>query len=97
RAHFDAYTHEPPRITDVAAKVRRKRVFVTFRLSKISTVTVSSTRRGRAAGVSKAIVGHGKRRFSFKRPKRKGLYSVSVVAVDLAGNRETVSAKLRVR
>ncbi|MBK5231298.1 MAG: hypothetical protein JJE27_09025, partial [Thermoleophilia bacterium] len=47
RAHFDAYTHEPPRITDVAAKVRRKRVFVTFRLSKISTVTVSSTRRGR--------------------------------------------------
>lgn len=97
RKNFADYTKQAPAITAVKTKLRRGKVIVYFRLSKISTVTVGASRGGRAAGGAKATVGYGNRRFTFTKPKKKGVYRVNLTAVDLAGNRSSASAKLRVK
>lgn len=97
RAKFSSYLTESPRITGVKVKVRGKRVIVTFRLSKKSSVSVNTTRGGRAAAGARATVGYGKRKFSLVRPKKKGSYKLNLVAVDLAGNRGSTTKTVRVR
>lgn len=97
RANFDTYTRQAPAITAVKAKLRRGRLVVTFRLSKVSTVAVSAAKGGRAAASIKATVGYGSRRFSFKKPRNKGRYKIMVSAVDLAGNRGSATVGVRVR
>lgn len=97
RANFSTYTRQAPVIAGIKAKLRRGRVIVTFRLSKISTVSLSAAKGGKAAASIKATVGYGKRRFSFKKPRRKGRYKIVVSAVDLAGNRGSASAGVRIR
>ncbi|MBI4896925.1 MAG: hypothetical protein HY827_00990 [Actinobacteria bacterium] len=97
REHFSSYLGEAPKITDVKTKVRRKKLIVTFRLSKMSTVSVNSSRGGRAAAGARATIGYGSRRFTLAKPKKKGKYKLKFVAVDLAGNRGSASAVVRVR
>ncbi|MBI5310962.1 MAG: hypothetical protein HZB14_08085 [Actinobacteria bacterium] len=97
RSNFADYTKQAPRMTAIKARVRRGKLVVNFRLSKISTVSVTAARSGKAAASAKATVGYGKRRFSIRKPKKKGSYTVYLTAVDLAGNRGTAKVKVRVR
>lgn len=97
RQNFADYTKQAPKLTAIKAKVRRGKLVVYFRLSKISTVTVNAARGGSAAAGAKATVGYGNKRFSFRKPKKKGSYTVYLSAVDLAGNRGTAKVRVRVR
>lgn len=97
RARFDRYTREQPRLTNVRARIKGKRLKVSFRLSKISTVTVSASRKGSTAARGTAVLRYGNRRFEFKKPRKKGRYTVRITAVDLAGNRSVKTVKLRVK
>ncbi|MFY9468730.1 MAG: D-glucuronyl C5-epimerase family protein [Solirubrobacterales bacterium] len=98
RTNFDQYTKQPPQITAVTARVRGRRVKVSFKLSKMSYVAVMAIKRGTSknVGSAKALVGYGSRRFGFKKPK-KGIYRVKVVATDLAGNRNSATIAVRVK
>ncbi len=82
RTRLQGYLSEKPRVTGLTKRIRRGRIYLSFRLSKVSTVTVT-TPGGRAA---RATVGRGKRVFSVKRARSK---TVTLTAVDLAGNRIT--------
>jgi hypothetical protein len=73
------YLTQPPKISRVVKRVRRGRIWVSFRLSKVSTVTV----RARSGGVRSATVGRGKRTFSVGRGRSR---TVTIFARDLAGN-----------
>jgi hypothetical protein len=75
---LEGYLTEPPKITRISKKTRRGRIYVTFTLSKVSTVTV----RGRG-GTAVATVGRGKRVFSVR---KSGSTAVTITARDLAGN-----------
>lgn len=97
RANFSAYTREAPRIADVSVSQRRGKLIVRFRLSKISKVAVSVKRRGRAVATARATVGYGIRRFTLRKPRKKGRYKVVVAAVDLAGNEGSAETGARVR
>ena len=68
-----------PTIIGISKKVRNGRIYVTFRLSKVSTITV----RTPDGGTSIATVARGKRVFSVKKAKSN---AVTIVAKDLAGN-----------
>ncbi|MFY9487976.1 MAG: D-glucuronyl C5-epimerase family protein [Solirubrobacterales bacterium] len=94
RNNFSQYTKVRPQVTSVKARVKGRRVIVNFRLSKISTVMVTAVKGNKLGGSAKATVGRGKRGLTFKKPK-KGKYTIKVVAVDLAGNRRSVTIKSR--
>lgn len=83
-AKFAADLKTKPVISGVSKKVRGKRVYVRFTLSKVSTVTV----RASGGGSSTAIVARGKRTFSVA---RSGSSAVTITARDLAGNTATRS------
>lgn len=78
-ARLNGYLTTAPRISRVSKRVRGRRIYVTFRLSKVSTVTV------RAQGGSRrtATVARGKRVFSVIRSRSR---AVTIFAKDLAGN-----------
>lgn len=77
-ARMERYVTEPPTITKVKKRVRRGRLYVSFALSKVSTVTVRSGRRQAVA-----TVGYGKHTFSVA---RRTIGAVTITAKDLAGN-----------
>jgi hypothetical protein len=79
RNNFQRYTTEAPKITTIKKRVKRGRIFVTFKLSKISTVRVTAAR----GGSSVATVGRGKRSFSVRKGSSAKL---TIRATDLAGN-----------
>ena len=83
RAKFDSYLTQKPVVTKVKKRVKNGRIHVTFKLSKISTVTLKGK-----AGTATATVGRGNRRFSVK---RKGSTKVTLTVKDLAGNTTTVT------
>jgi hypothetical protein len=79
RDHWQADLKQAPTITDIKKKVKHGRLFVTFKLSKISTVRVSATGGGSAS----ALVGYGVRSFSVAKGRSM---KVKITATDLAGN-----------
>jgi hypothetical protein len=79
---YTGYLTAKPRVTGVSKKVKHGRLYVRFKLSKISTVTVR-TADGRSAT---ATVGRGKRSFSVRKRRSK---SVTITVRDLAGNTAT--------
>lgn len=81
---LNGYLKTPPKITGVSKKTRGGRIYVTFRLSKVSTITVRTTGGGSAT----ATVSRGKRVFSVKKGSGK---TVTIFAKDLAGNTSQVS------
>lgn len=97
RDRFTAYTREQPKITKLKARQKGRRIVVRFRLSKISKVSVASSRGGTAAGGSAATVGYGVRVFTFKAPAKSGTYTISVSATDLSGNATRQATKVKVK
>ena len=74
-----SYLTTKPTVTGISKKVRSGRIYVTFTLSKISTITVRAT----GGGTSIATVYRGKRVFSVKKGSSN---AVTITAKDLAGN-----------
>jgi hypothetical protein len=85
--HFTAYMHQPPGIA--IAAVGRSRAGAPARLriglSKISEVTLTASRGGRAVYRTTERLGHGTRTLTW-RPAQPGRYRLTVAATDLAGN-----------
>lgn len=79
RARLSGYLTSAPEITGVVKRIKRGRIYVTFTLSKVSTVTLSTPGGGRTV----ATVGRGKRVFSVKKARSK---AVTIFVKDLAGN-----------
>ncbi|MBI2692283.1 MAG: hypothetical protein HYX29_10115 [Solirubrobacterales bacterium] len=84
QARLTSYLTTKPTVTGISKKVRKGRIYVTFMLSKVSTITL----RTPGGGTSIAKVGRGKRVFSVKKGSSK---AVTIVAKDLAGNSAQVS------
>ncbi len=94
---FTGYLHEPPRLELRSTTARAgSRGPLRFRVSKISTVTVSVLRRGRIVFTRTARFGGGRHVLAFK-PATGGPHTVRLFAVDLAGNRGSGAGTLRVR
>lgn len=83
-ARMNGYLTQKPKMTGAVKRIRRGRIYVTFRLSKVSTVTMRTPGGGRAV----ATVGRGKRVFSVKKARSK---RVTLEARDLAGNTQRLS------
>ncbi|MGH2958428.1 MAG: D-glucuronyl C5-epimerase family protein [Solirubrobacterales bacterium] len=81
---LSSYMNIRPTITGISKKVRNGRIYVTFSLSKVSTITVRAT----GGGTSSATVYRGKRVFSVKKGSSS---AVTINAKDLAGNTAQVS------
>jgi hypothetical protein len=94
---FRADLHAPPRValltTRLAAGVRGG---VTISLSKMSTVTLSIRRAGSVVWTNTATVAGGDPRLLWITPRRTGSYSVSLRAVDLAGNSGSATGTITV-
>jgi hypothetical protein len=88
----------PPELTVKSARLRGGRYGrVPFELSKISTVTLQITRGARTVEARPfGAVGYGKRTFGWQVPKRKGTYTVTLTARDLAGNATSDTTTVRV-
>jgi hypothetical protein len=95
---FLAYLSTPPEIVVRRGRLRGGRYGrVGFRLSKISSVTLQIT-RGTRVVESRAFgtVAYGSRSFGWAVPRRKGRYTVTLTARDLAGNVGSGTATVRV-
>jgi hypothetical protein len=79
-----AYLTTKPTISGISKKVRGGRIYLTFTLSKVSTVSV----RAKGGGVAAATVYRGKHVFSVKKGSSS---AVTITAKDLAGNTSEVS------
>ena len=86
--HFLAYEHVPPQIDVASRRLRGGRYGrIGFTLSKVSTITLQITRGARTVEARPfGAVGHGKRTFGWRVPRRAGEYTVQLTARDLAGN-----------
>jgi hypothetical protein len=82
-ARLNSYLTTKPVISGAVKRIKGKRIYVTFRLSKVSTVTLRS-----GAGSTTATVSRGKRTFSVARGSGT---AVTITAKDLAGNISTTS------
>ena len=69
---------------------------VGFTLSKISTVTLTVTGGGQTPYVTSALLAQGGHTFTWPGSPRAGAYTVTLGAVDLAGNHASISAPLTV-
>jgi hypothetical protein len=67
---------------------------VQLSLSKVATVSLTIRRGGRVVGTNSALVEGGKPRLLWVTPKKPGSYSVSITAMDLAGNTTTTSGTI---
>jgi hypothetical protein len=67
-----------------------------YSLSKVSTVTTRVTRSGQVVADRTAQLGRGSRRLQFT-PRKPGRYAVTIIAVDLAGNRAQTNGTVTVR
>jgi hypothetical protein len=97
-ANFVAYKSVAPILT-VHAKTLRGGTYgrVRFELSKISNVTLTITRAGKAVERRAfGAVGYGKRTFGWEVPRRRGTYDVQLAATDLAGNSTADATTVRV-
>jgi hypothetical protein len=98
-ARFEEYETEPPVVKRSTRRVRAGRpAKVAFSLDKISRVGMTiADARGHAVFATSAVVGHGRRYFTWSSPSRAGRYTLRLSATDLAGNRaDPVEAPLRV-
>jgi D-glucuronyl C5-epimerase C-terminus len=84
---FTADLHTPPAIALLTRRLRTgTRGGVQLSLSKVSTVTLTVRRGGKVVWTNSALVEGGKPRLLWVTPKRPGTYTVTLRAVDLAGN-----------
>ena len=96
---FEAYLHQPPRLSLRLPRGRprvQRVVLVRFSLSKVSTVTAVARRGGRVVWARTDRRPRGLHAFAL-RPARAGTLRVTVRAVDLAGNAASTGASIDVR
>ncbi len=92
---FTADLHTPPAIALLTRKLPEGvRGGVQLSLSKVATVSLTVRLGGRVVWTNSALVEGGKPRLLWATPRRPGTYSVSITAVDLAGNTATTSATI---
>jgi hypothetical protein len=85
--HFKSYLHTPPQIALLTHALHAgTRAGVQFSLSKVSTVSLTVRQGNRVLWTNRATVEHGKPKILWVTPKKSGVYSITLGAVDLAGN-----------
>ncbi len=97
--NFTRYLRERPRVVlqrSPRPRVKR-RAYVSFTLSKLSFVTLTVRRRGAVVARVTRRIGRGPHRFAWGPPRRSGSVSVTLRAVDVAGNAGVASGALTVR
>jgi hypothetical protein len=67
---------------------------VQLSLSKVATVSLTIRQGGRVVWTNSALVEGGRPRLLWVTPRKPGSYSVSITAVDLAGNTSSTSATI---
>ena len=67
---------------------------VQLSLSKVATVSLTVRLGGRVVWTNSALVEGGKPRLLWVTPRKPGTYSVSITAVDLAGNTASTSGTI---
>ncbi len=93
--HFTADLHTPPAIALLSHTLpEAARAGVRLSLSKIATVSLTIRRGGRVVWSNSALVERGDPRLLWVTPAKPGAYTVSVSAVDLAGNRASTSGTI---
>jgi hypothetical protein len=94
---FTAYLRQPPVLAVKSTSAQLKKPSkLTFTINKVSTLTLTLTRRGKPVLVRSARFGYGRHAFAF-RPRRRGALGVQLRAVDLAGNVGAVTGRIAVR
>jgi hypothetical protein len=84
---FTADLHTPPAIALLTrALPEGVRGGVQLSLSKVATVSLTIRQGGRVVWTNSALVEGGRPRLLWVTPRKPGTYSVSITAVDLAGN-----------
>ncbi|MGH2854052.1 MAG: D-glucuronyl C5-epimerase family protein [Solirubrobacteraceae bacterium] len=92
---FTTDLHTPPAIALLSHTLREGvRAGVQLSLAKIATVSLTIRRGTRVVWTNSALVERGKPRLLWVTPKQGGAYSVSIHAVDLAGNSTTASGAI---
>ena len=92
---FTADLHTPPAIALLTRKLPEGvRGGVQLSLSKVATVSLTIRQGGRVVGTNSALVEGGKPRLLWVTPRKPGTYSVSITAVDLAGNTASTSGTI---
>jgi hypothetical protein len=85
-AHFHAYLHTPPKITQLTQRgTARRRLVLRFRLSKVSHVGIVILRGSQTILATSAQFPHSVHGFAVP-ALRRGTYTVHLAATDLAGN-----------
>ncbi len=94
---FTAYLRTRPVVSLLTHRVRSGRpADVHLQLSKISRVSITVRRSGHVVFVGSAQLGHGTPSLRWSSPGRPGSYAVVLSAVDLAGNRASLSTAITV-
>ncbi|MEA2423972.1 MAG: hypothetical protein QOH13_382, partial [Thermoleophilaceae bacterium] len=95
---FKADLKTVPTVTPTTARIRGGApAKLAFTLDKISRVGMVVSQGSRTVFSTSAVVGRGSRFYPWSRPAAPGVYDVSVVATDLAGNRsQTATGTLRI-
>jgi hypothetical protein len=94
---FTTDLHTPPAIALLTRKLPTgARGGVQLSLSKIATVSLSVSQSGRLVWSNSALVERGKPRLLWITPAKGGVYTVTLRAVDLAGNSSTTTGTIAV-
>jgi hypothetical protein len=94
---FTADLHTPPAVALLTRTLRGgARAGVQLSLSKIATVSLTVRRGARVVWTNSATVERGRPRLLWITPTQGGVYTVSLRAVDLAGNSATASGTIAV-
>jgi hypothetical protein len=92
---FTADLHTPPAIALLTRKLPEGvRGGVQLSLSKVATVSLTVRLGGRVVWTNSALVEGGKPQLLWVTPRKPGTYSVSITAVDLAGNTSSTSGTI---
>lgn len=96
-ARFTSYLTQPPTVSLLTSAVRGGRTaLLRFTLSKISDVTLRVHSGGQTLFAAQAQLSHGAHAFAWTAPARAGTVSVTIRAVDLAGNAGSGGGSVRV-
>src|SRR4051812_27852708 len=98
-ANYDRYLVEKPRLALLTKRVRGGTdAALRFDLSKISRIGARITRADGAPVLVRpaGVLSYGRRTVSWRAPRRPGIYSVTLTAVDLAGNAQSVAGPVEV-
>jgi D-glucuronyl C5-epimerase C-terminus len=92
---FTSDLHTPPAIALLTRTLPEGvRGGVQVSLSKVATVSLTIRQGGRVVATNSALVEGGKPRLLWVTPRKPGGYSLSISAVDLAGNTATTSGTI---